>query len=74
MSSLPIMNQFLLSVLSVSPGSDSADMLVLRQLAPECVHTRKIALESEHCKYLFFPLFIIGNQPNLSDTHFHQNI
>ena len=31
--------------------------LVLRQLAPECVQTREIALESEHCvqkHYLFF--------------------
>ena len=67
-SSLPIIDEFLPSVLSVSPGSDSTDALVLRQLAPECVQTREITLESEHwyfIKYLQNKTLLSGQYGNL---------
>ena len=54
MSSLPITNEFLwkLIVLSVLRQCRRGGILVLRQLAPECVQTREIAPESEHCLLL----------------------
>ena len=54
MSLLPITNEFLrqLIVLSVLRQCRRGSELVLRQLAPECVQTREIALESEHCSFM----------------------
>ena len=59
MSSFAIIDKFLQSVLSVLPGSDSADALVSwfsKKLAPECVQTRGIALDSEHCNRYILPI------------------
>ena len=41
-------DEFLWSVMSVSPGSNSADTLVSWLLAPECVQTHEITLQREH--------------------------